>query len=98
LWTTAPIVAIAIGIGYGIGHVVVGAVIALTYLVGGFALSRWARANRARVRERLHQDPEYGRRYDERSNRLARIFGLYFAGIGALVVLMVVAWVIAKLA
>jgi hypothetical protein len=70
----------------------------LAYVISGFGLSRWARAKRARVRERLKQDPEYRRRYDERSNRLARFFGWYFVGIGALVVLGVVAWVIAKLA
>jgi len=50
------------------------------------------------VREHLAQDPEFRRRYQERSDRLARIFGWYFAGIGALLVLVVVAWVIAKLA
>ena len=98
LWTTAPIIAIAVGVGYAIGHVAIGAVIALAYLVSGFGFSRWARAKRARVRERLTQDPEYRRRYHERSDRLARIFGWYFAGIGALLVLVVVAWVIAKLA
>ena len=64
----------------------------------GFGFSRWGRAKRARVRERLKQDPEYRRRYQERSDRLSRAFGLYFAGIGALLVLVLVAWVIAKLA
>jgi hypothetical protein len=98
LWTTAPIIVIAVAVGYAVGHVAIGAVVALAYVVGGFGLSRWARAKRARVRERLTQDPEYRRRYQERSDRLARIFGWYFAGVGALVVLAVVAWVIAKLA
>ena len=75
----------------------VGVVVALAYLVIGLGFSRWARANRARVRERLRQDPDYRRRYHERSDRLARIFGWYFAGIGAILALVVVAWLIAKL-
>ena len=98
LWMTAPIIAVAFGVGYAVGHVAIGAVIALAYLVCGFGFSRWARAKRARVRERLKEHPEYRRHYQERSDRLARMFGWYFAGIGTLLVLVVVAWVIARLA
>ncbi|MHB8468607.1 MAG: hypothetical protein ACYDCH_02460 [Gaiellaceae bacterium] len=93
-----PILAIAVGIGYATGHTAIGGAVAAAVLVGGFGLSRWGRSNRARVRERIARDPEYRQRYHERSNRLARFFGWYFAGLGALLVVVVVAWVIAKLA
>ena len=96
-WRTIPIAG-AIGVGYALGHPRTGAVVALTLFVGGFGFSRWARASQARVRERLQQEPNYRRRYQERSDRLARAFGLYFAGIGLAVALAVVGWVIAKLA
>ena len=95
-WRTIPI-AFAIGVGYAIGHPAIGALIALAFFVSGFAFSRWARASQARVRANL-QDPDYRRRYQARSDRLSRAFGLYFAGMGALVVLAVVGWLIAKLA
>jgi len=96
-WRTIPI-AFAIGVGYTIGHPAVGALIALALFLSGFAFSRWARASQARVRERLQQDPEYRRQDEERSDRLARAFGWYFAGIGAVLVFFVVGWLIVKLA
>jgi len=94
---TNPI-AFVIAVGYAIGHPAVGAVIALAFFVSGFAFERWARASQARVRERLRKEPDYRRQYQERSDRIARAFGLYFAGMGAIVVLFVVVWVITKLA
>ena len=96
-WRTIPI-AFAIGVGYAIGHPVIGALIALALFVSGFAFSRWARASQTRVREQLRRDPDYRLRYQERSDRLARALGLYFAGMGALLVLVVVGWLLAKLA
>lgn len=96
-WRTIPI-AFAIGVGYTIGRPAIGALIALAFFVSGFAFSRWARASQARVRERLHQDPDYRRQYQERSDRLARAFGLYFAAMGAVLVLVVVGWLIAQFA
>jgi hypothetical protein len=50
------------------------------------------------VRERLETEPGYREVYNRRSDRIARIFGWYFAGLGAFVVLIVVAWLIARLA
>jgi hypothetical protein len=96
LWRTIPI-AFAIGVGYAIGHPTIGALIALAFFASGFVFSRWARGSQARIRHRLQQDPDYRRAYQARSDRLARAFGLYFAGMGAIVVLFVVAWLIAKL-
>ena len=96
-WRTIPI-AFAIGAGYATGHPTIGALVALAFFVGGFAFSRWARASQARVRERLKDDPNYRGQYQERSDRIARAFGLYFAGMGAFVVLAVVGWLIVKLA
>ena len=98
LWTTGPILAIAVAVGYGMGHVLVGVVVALALVTVGFLHSRWARAQRARVRERLETEPGYREEYNRRSDRIMRIFGWYFAGIGSLVVLAVIAWLIARLA
>jgi hypothetical protein len=95
-WAMAPVVAIALAAGYATGHVVLGALIALGYLISDRVFFRWARARYARVHERL-ADPEERRRYNEQSDRLARIFGLYFAVVGALLVLAVLGLVIAKL-
>jgi hypothetical protein len=95
-WRTIPMV-FAIAVGYTIGHPAIGALIALAFFVSGFAFSRWARASQARVRENL-QDPDYRRRYQARSDRLSRAFGLYFAAMGGVLGLVVVGWLIAKLA
>lgn len=96
LWTTVPILAIAAGVAYA-GHVLVGG-IALALVATGFLYSRWARAQRARVRERLKTEPGYREEYNRRSDRLSRFFGLYFAACGAVLVLAAIALVIAKLA
>jgi uncharacterized membrane protein YidH (DUF202 family) len=81
-WRTVPVV-IAIAVGYALGHPTIGAVVALGFLVGGSGFSRWARAHRSEL---------------ERGDRLAWIFTWYYAGIGALLVVVVAAWLIAKLA
>jgi hypothetical protein len=81
-WRTVPVV-IAIAVGYALGHPTIGAVVALAFFIGASGFSRWARAHRAEL---------------EAGDRLARIFTWYFAGIGALLVLVVAAWLIAKLA
>jgi hypothetical protein len=80
------------------GHVLVGGVAALALVATSFLYTRWARVQRARVRERLETEPGYREVYNRRSDRIARIFGWYFAGLGAFVVLIVVAWLIARLA
>jgi hypothetical protein len=98
LWVTLPVLAVLVGVGYAVGHLAIGAVFALTCLVAGFAFSRWARARRRRVLVRLKDEPGYRRAYNERSDRLARIFGWYFVGAWALLVLAVIALVVAKLA
>lgn len=98
LWTTVPIIAIAVAAGYAIGGLAVAGVMASTCLVGGFVFSRWARANRARVRARLEREPGYRRHYQERTDRVARLFGWYFAGLGAVTALAVTAWLIARFA
>jgi hypothetical protein len=76
-------VLIAIAAGHALGHPTVGAVVGLAFLVGGSGFSRWARAHRAEL---------------EAGDRLARIFAWYFAGIAALLMLVVTAWLIARLA
>jgi hypothetical protein len=96
-WRTIP-VAIAIALGYATGHPAIGALVALALFVGGWAFFRWARASQAKIHAQLQQDPEFRRHYQERSDRIARAFGLYFAGMGALVGVFVVTWVIVKLA
>ena len=96
-YATFAVVAIALAAGYGTGHAVVGALIALGYFIGDFVFMRWVRARHARIRDRL-ADPEYRRRYQDRSDQLARIFGWYFAAVGGLLVLAVVALFIARLA
>lgn len=98
LWTTVPLLAIAVGVGYAMGHVLLGGVVALALVATGFFFSRWDRAQRAGVRERLKTEPDYRKEYNRRSDRIARIFGWYFAGLSAFVVLAAVAWVIARLA
>ena len=98
LWTTLPVLAVIVGVGYGLGNVVVGAIAAATYLSVGVIFGRWARRNRARIRERLKADPSYRRHYYERSDRLGRFFGRYFAVLGVLTVVVVVVWVVARLA
>jgi len=76
-------VVVAIALGYALGHPTIGAVVGLAFFVGAAGILRWPRAHRAEL---------------ETGDRLARIFGWYFGGIAALLVLVVAAWLIAKLA
>ena len=98
IWTTAPVLAVIVGVGYALGHVVAGGIFAAVYVLVGVVFGRWARGNRARIRERLKADPSYRQRYNERSDRIGRFLGWYFAALGALLVIVVIAWVIARLA
>jgi hypothetical protein len=97
-WTAAPVLVALVGLGYAVGHALAAAIAAVVFLFVGVIFGHWARGNRARVRERLRADPSYRKRHDDRSDRLGTFFGRYFAVLGALLALLGVVWVIARLA
>jgi hypothetical protein len=70
----------ALVIGYAIGHQTLGALMGLAFLLSGFGFSRWIEASSSR-----HDD-----------DRLGRALALYFAAMGAVLLLVVILWLIVE--
>ena len=98
LWTTLPLLLIVALIGWSVGHVFLAVGVVVAYLVLSLVFGRWARGNRARIQARLRSDRAYRERYNERSTRIARFFGLYFVGLFALLGVFLVIVLIVKIA
>jgi uncharacterized membrane protein len=75
-------VVVALVVGSAIGRPALGALLGLAFLASGFGFSRWVAKSEAR----------------QSDERLLRAFAVYFAAMGALLVLVLAAWLVVELA
>ena len=97
VWLYAPLVAVALGVGYATHHVEaagIGLGVYATFITG---LVIWGRHHRQVVRERIRRDPGYQERLRKRSDKLTKFFALWLAGSLGFLVLVVIADIVYRL-